>query len=120
MIAPTGLSPDEAARLIDGRHDDPFAVLGPHLAGGGLITRCLIPEADRVAVLTWSGKAAGSLTRTHEGGLFEGKLRLKKPQKLRYLAGNAGGEWLIGDAYSFRRRVTSAAVRPNGRPSPAP
>ena len=31
--------------LIEGRHGDPFAILGPHLAGGGSIVRAFMPGA---------------------------------------------------------------------------
>ena len=58
-VAP--LAPAEAESLVQGRHGDVFAVLGPHRQAHSLVTRCLIPEADTVTALTWSGKAVGVL-----------------------------------------------------------
>ena len=87
--------------IVAGRHGDPFSVLGQHPAGRGLVARCLVPGADEVAAFTLAGKPAGALTRRHEAGFFEGGLSIARRQPLRYRARNAGGEWWVGDAYSF-------------------
>ena len=94
------LPPDDVAAILAGNHHDPYAVLGVHLAGTMLIARCFIPGADVVEALTLAGKPAGHLQ--HRGdGFFEGKLRIRKRQPLRYRARNAGGEWTVTDPYSF-------------------
>ncbi len=95
------LDPAEVEAIVEGRHGDPFAVLGIHEAGGRLIARCLIEGADAVEALTLDGRPAGGLEKRHPGGFFEGALAIADRQPLRYRAQNAGGEWEVGDAYSF-------------------
>jgi 1,4-alpha-glucan branching enzyme len=87
--------------IVAGRHGDPFAVLGIHDTGKGLAARCFIPNAETVEAHTLADKPAGTLSRRHDAGFFEGKLRIRKRQPLRYVARNAGGEWRVTDPYSF-------------------
>ena len=61
--------------LVEARHDDPFAVLGPHEAPGGVVIRALVPGAARLEVVEEAtGAVVGELKRRHEAGLFEGVL----------------------------------------------
>ncbi len=87
--------------VVAGRHGDPFAVLGVQIAGVGFVARCFIPNAETVSAHTLSGRKVGDLVRRHDAGFFEGKVSIRKRQPLRYRARNAGGEWEIGDPYSF-------------------
>jgi hypothetical protein len=41
--------------LLEGRHADPFAVLGPHESGGVPVVRAFVPGADTVDVVTRGG-----------------------------------------------------------------
>jgi len=91
----------DIAAIVAGRHGDPFAVMGVQEHAGRLIARCFIPGADEVTAFTLAGKEAGQLTRRDDAGFFDGGLRIRKRQPLRYRARNAGGEWWLGDAYSF-------------------
>jgi len=96
------LTPDQAERLVRGQEDDPFAWLGVHPAGKGLVARALLPEAVAVTAYTLAGKVAGELVRVHDDGLFEGKLSIRKRQPLRYHARYAnGGDYRVTDPYSF-------------------
>ena len=95
------LPPAAVKAVVTGRHGDPFAVLGVQAAGSGFVARCFIPHAETVTALTLAGRKVGELTRRHDAGLFEGKVSIRKRQPLRYRAANAGGEWQVGDAYSF-------------------
>ena len=79
----------------------PFAVLGVHEVDGRLVARAFVPGADELEALTLGAKPAGRLERRHDAGFFEGRLTIRKPQPLKYRARNAGGEWLVTDAYSF-------------------
>src|SRR4051794_2792253 len=45
---------DEIRAIVDGRHGDPFAILGPHRVGGHLLVRAFLPGASHVAVLAGS------------------------------------------------------------------
>ncbi|WP_119256652.1 1,4-alpha-glucan branching protein GlgB [Shinella zoogloeoides] len=87
--------------ILEGRHWDPFAVLGLHASGNTFIARCFLPGASEVAVETLSGKEIGTLTRVAEAGIFAGEVAAKKLQPVRYRARNAGGEWTVVDPYSF-------------------
>lgn len=64
-----------AAALLEGRHGDPFAVLGPHPqagAAGGWSVRLLLPGAVQVAVLPAGGEPGEPAAMICEdpGGLF--------------------------------------------------
>ncbi|HMQ95233.1 MAG TPA: 1,4-alpha-glucan branching protein GlgB [Amaricoccus sp.] len=88
------------AAIVTGTHPDPFAVLG--LQGEGRLTaRAFIDGAEEVEAFTLAGKSAGTLERRHPAGFFEGPLRIRKRQPLKYRARNAGGEWWVIDPYSF-------------------
>lgn len=89
------------AAIAKGKHDDPFAVLGVHPNGKGLIARAFIPGAETVEALTLAGEPAGLLQRIDKAGLFEGGLSIRTAQPLRYRAANPDGEWIVGDPYSF-------------------
>ncbi len=89
------------AAIAKGKHDDPFAVLGVHPNGKGLISRAFIPGAETVEALTLAGGPAGLLQRIDKAGLFEGGLSIRTAQPLRYRAANPDGEWIVGDPYSF-------------------
>jgi 1,4-alpha-glucan branching enzyme len=59
--------------LIEGRHGDPFAVLGPHLQpDGSTWVRALLPGALQVQAVV--GEVHSPLVRRHEAGVFEGPL----------------------------------------------
>ncbi|HYF60378.1 MAG TPA: alpha-amylase family glycosyl hydrolase, partial [Burkholderiaceae bacterium] len=66
---------DAIRALLDGRHGDPFAVLGPHRAGPRTWTlRVLRPDAGRVAAVDAAGKRLAELECV-EPGFFVGKVR---------------------------------------------
>ena len=92
---------DEVQAVIDGRHTDPFAVMGMHEFDGGLIARAFVADADSLEAFTLSGETCGTLARRHDAGFFEGSLSVKKRQPLRYHAKNGSGEWDVKDPYSF-------------------
>src|SRR6476469_7087119 len=103
MSTPTDyrLAADAVAALVEARHDDPFAVLGPHAVAGGVVIRALVPGAERVEVVEEAtGAVVGALERRHEAGLFEGLLA-DRPAWFGYTlrASNAGGTWEIHDPY---------------------
>jgi len=97
----TTLPAAEIGAIVGGTHGDPFAVLGVHRGGNGLIARAFIPGAQALEALTLPGKAAGKLTMVDEAGLFEGSIRIRTPQPLRYRAENGAQSWIVGDPYSF-------------------
>ncbi|MGQ0485080.1 MAG: 1,4-alpha-glucan branching protein GlgB [Hyphomicrobiales bacterium] len=100
MSAPGWRTSDaEIAAIVDGRHGDPFKVLGLHRHGRDWIARAHVPGAETLAATTLDGKPVGQLEKRHDAGFFEGKLALKQRQTLRYQAANRGGGWNFIDAY---------------------
>ncbi|HEV8388926.1 MAG TPA: 1,4-alpha-glucan branching protein GlgB [Dongiaceae bacterium] len=89
--------------IVDGRHGDPFAVLGPHEVGGVVVIRAFVPGAARLEVIDPATNAvAARLSRVAEPGLFEGQVP-KRPVWFSYRlrASNAGGTWEFDDPYRF-------------------
>lgn len=105
MKQPLGtLNLDEARALQDGRHGDPFGVLGMHEDSGRLVVRTLRPEAESVEVLdAKTGARLVALSRHPEAGdLFVGAIPRRKKRfayKLRMTAGDHS--WEQRDPYSF-------------------
>ena len=64
------LTPDDIAALVQGRHGDPLAVLGPHVAPDSLTwVRAFLPGATSVQVT--AGGHAWPMTLRSKEGLFE-------------------------------------------------
>ena len=90
--------------IVDGRHGDPFAVLGPHEVAGKLVVRAFVPFATKLAVIDpASGAVAAELREVAKPGLFEGIVP-DRPiwfgYRLRATDAN-GGSWEIEDPYRF-------------------
>ena len=95
------LSREEIAALAEGRHDDPFRVLGVHGGKRPLTARALIPGAQTLEAFTLTGQPVGVLARVHDRGLFEGAVDISRRQPLKYRAHGGGSEWWVTDAYGF-------------------
>ncbi len=100
--APAWRLPDaEIAAIAEGRHPDPFAVLGPHRTEDGLVIRALVPHAETLAAKGVRGRPI-PLERRHPVGVFEGLAKGRKSATpYRLLAANAGGVWELDDPYRF-------------------
>ncbi|NJO31972.1 MAG: 1,4-alpha-glucan branching enzyme, partial [Rhodospirillales bacterium] len=99
----SGLDATTLSAIIDGRHSDPFAVLGPHEEGGAVIIRAFVPAASRMEVIdSGTGASVAHMTRIAEPGFFEVELR-QKPVWFGYRlrASNDGGSWEFDDPYRF-------------------
>ena len=97
-----GFRPDPGAvdALMQARHGDPFAVLGPHEVQGGCAINAVLPGADSVAVLDrQNGQQLGELTRIHPDGFWSGTIPRCTPYRLR--ARFAGDSVEIDDPYQF-------------------
>ncbi len=86
--------------LLDGRHDDPFSLLGLHAGPDGVFARAWIPGAETAKAHDLSGAVLGTLKRVEARGLFEGMVA-GDVQPVRYLAQGGGAEWWVTDPYSF-------------------
>jgi len=88
--------------IVEARHRDPFAILGPHAAAGGLVVRCFVPGAERIEILAEDGAVLGALASRHPDGFFEGLIPGRgRYEGYRLRAGNAGGVWELRDPYAF-------------------
>jgi 1,4-alpha-glucan branching enzyme len=93
---------DDAAihALIDGRHGDPFSILGQHPADGGSIIRAYLPGATRVEVAAReSDVLLAELDLVHPAGLYAGFVKSPKAYKFRIHWPDAVQE--TEDPYSF-------------------
>jgi 1,4-alpha-glucan branching enzyme len=79
-MAEPSLHPDAIAALIDGRHGDPFAILGPHDTEAGRVVRVFMPGATGVSLV--AGDSVTPMTLLHPAGLYEGALA-QSPYRLR-------------------------------------
>jgi 1,4-alpha-glucan branching enzyme len=60
--------------IVNGRHGDPFAVLGPHIEARGVRVRALLPGADAAELIDAAGQSLGWMERIDDAGLFSGLL----------------------------------------------
>ena len=96
------LSDTDLQAICQGRHGDPFAVLGPHAAAdGSMWVRAFLPGAVSVQVV--AGARAWPLTLRDAAGLFEGPTAATGLYQLRVRWGDEtrGAETLIDDPYRF-------------------
>ena len=100
--APGEIPLSEIEAILEGRHSDPFAVLGLHKLPTGYHVRCLIPGAEEVAAYLLDGTRLGLLKQRHEAGFFEGPVEVSGLRPIRYRARRGGDdEWAVTDPYSF-------------------
>ena len=87
--------------IVEGRHRDPFAILGPHRSGGSRLVRCFQPDATSVSLIDGSGKLIVAMQKVHDGGIFEGQL---PPRQRRYalrVTSSDGAAFDVEDPYRF-------------------
>ena len=90
--------------LVQGRHGDPFALLGMHARGGEPLTvRVFWPGAETVCVIdAKTGKQCATLELLHPAGFFAGPVSRRRnvfPYRLRVTAGERTFE--TEDPYRF-------------------
>lgn len=96
----SGVDPYAAAALVEGRHGDPFSILGRHQVGGIDVVRTLLPGAVAVDVLQQDSNAVtGRLELVHAGGLFAGAAGTPSRYRLRITWPEA--VQIVEDPYSF-------------------
>ncbi|MFP3546787.1 1,4-alpha-glucan branching protein GlgB [Rhizobium sp. SIMBA_035] len=97
----SNLGSDEMLAIVEGRHGDPFAFLGPHRSqNGGITVRTFVPGALGVELLdraTGAVLAVSSLV--HAGGVFLGPVQSDAGYRLRILWPNGAQE--TEDPYRF-------------------
>ena len=89
-----------ARAIVEGRHGDPFSVLGLHKRDGAWVLTAFVPGADRLWVLTGkTGKAAEADPIPGCAGLFCAPLAKKVAYRLR--AEGHGATWEFDDPFRF-------------------
>jgi 1,4-alpha-glucan branching enzyme len=94
-----GIDPAGAQALVEGRHGDPFSILGQHPTDRGSIVRVFMPGAASVEVVTRDTGEVTRLRLVHADGLFAGLLDRKNDYRLRIRWPDAIQE--TEDPYSF-------------------
>ncbi len=95
------IDPGAVDAIVNARHGDPFAVLGPHATTGGCIVRAFLPDAAEVAVVSVdAAQMLAPMRRLGVGGLWSGLLSTRVPYRLR-VTDHAGHEQIIADPYAF-------------------
>ncbi|MBX4909872.1 MULTISPECIES: 1,4-alpha-glucan branching protein GlgB [Rhizobium] len=95
-----GIGHDALWALIEGRHGDPFSILGPHESGGMTIVRVYLPGAEGVDLIeAASGRVVAPFSIAHPSGLFAAAMGSRMPYRLRITWPD--GEQITEDPYSF-------------------
>jgi 1,4-alpha-glucan branching enzyme len=104
MIPPTQLLDDNAYRILDARHHDPFSYLGPHqYADGSVVIRVFRPQASSLSVVLGRDGRVFEADLIHPNGLFAAKLPAdawQQPYELEWHT-HEGKTVRQADAYSF-------------------
>ena len=92
------LNTDAAKAILEGRHGDPFSVLGLHKRAKTWVVTAFAPGAERVFVQIGRSEVEA---RAHPigDGLFEAELPKKSTYRLR--AQGHGAEWIWEDPFRF-------------------
>ncbi len=101
MKSKTDRHSTEWSALADGRHADPFALLGIHRENGLRLVRTLQPHAKSVSLLDRHGNELLPMRRLHEGGVFEVEMPARLRHYLLRIESEAGDFHDIEDPYRF-------------------
>lgn len=88
------------AALLEGRHDDPFSLLGTHAGPDGTFARVWLPGAEEATAFALDDTELGDLKSVDRRGLFEAVIE-GDPGPVKYRARAHGAEWWVTDPYSF-------------------
>ncbi|EJC63763.1 alpha-1,4-glucan:alpha-1,4-glucan 6-glycosyltransferase [Rhizobium leguminosarum bv. viciae WSM1455] len=95
-----GIGQDALWALIEGRHGDPFSILGPHESGGMTIVRIYLPGAEAVDLIdATSGRVVAPFSIAHPSGLFAATAASRTGYRLRITWPDA--VQITEDPYSF-------------------
>ncbi len=97
---------DEAQSLVDGRHSNPFALLGPHRQGTRRIVRAFFPQAQSVDLLDRHDRVLAAMQRTHAGGLFVAPLPARLRRYRLRVTEPGGHSYSVEDCYRFHSTLS--------------
>ncbi|MGO7581772.1 1,4-alpha-glucan branching protein GlgB [Rhizobium ruizarguesonis] len=95
-----GIGQDALWALIEGRHGDPFSILGPHESGGMTIVRVYLPGAEAIDLIdATSDRVVTPFSIAHPSGLFAAAAASRTGYRLRITWPDA--VQITEDPYSF-------------------
>ncbi|NEJ69817.1 1,4-alpha-glucan branching protein GlgB [Rhizobium phaseoli] len=95
-----GIGQDALHALIEGRHGDPFSILGPHESSGMTIVRVYLPGAEAVDLIeAASDRVVTPFSIAHPSGLFAAATVARAGYRLRITWPDA--VQITEDPYSF-------------------
>jgi 1,4-alpha-glucan branching enzyme len=97
----SAVSDGELRALLEGRHRDAFAVLGPHPDDGALVVRACVPGAQSVTLTDSRGTPLTEMTPLHAGGVFSGHLPAGTSAYQLLVRWPDGSQQLSHDPYAF-------------------
>ncbi len=97
---------EHVRKIVELRHDAPYAILGPHYAERErvLVIRAFLPQAERAYLLPEDGTGKREMQRLHPDGLFA--IRVPGVAKLDYrlMTADASGQTVtFADPYAIHR-----------------
>jgi 1,4-alpha-glucan branching enzyme len=87
--------------LVEGRHNNPFALLGLQRTKQGRVVRTLQPGAKSVDLIDGRGRKLAAMQRIHEGGLFEAPMPPRKRKYALRITWRSGETQVVEDTYRF-------------------
>ncbi len=103
MVLQTDIQHNTAAfaALVEGRHNNPFAMLGIHRVGRVRIVRTLQPQAQSVDLIDGDGELLATMEQIHSGGLFAAVMPARKRRYRLRITLPGGDVEEIEDCYRF-------------------
>lgn len=90
------------AAIVEGRHGDPFAVLGLHREGNVRLVRTFQPRADSIDLVDAAGKYLVSMERVHSAGLFVAIMPGRSRRYVLRMVLAGGEQQIVEDPYRFK------------------
>ena len=87
--------------LVDGRHNNPFGILGLHKTKNGRVVRTLQPGAKAVDLVDGDGEKICGMRCVHNGGIFEAPMPPRKRIYALRVAWKSGEVQIVEDPYRF-------------------
>ena len=91
--------------VVEGRHADPFSVLGLHRSGETRVVRTFQPHAARVELIDTGGERLAEMERVHRGGLFAAVMPPRKRHYCLRVTTMDGIEYVVEDPYRFAQTL---------------
>jgi 1,4-alpha-glucan branching enzyme len=107
------MSPTEIEAIVQGKHGDPFRLLGPHERGGHWEVRAFLPQAANAWVESPEGESL-AMEKVHAGGLFMRQFAVSPGAYRLRLKRWSGEEIEIQDPYRFPPILTDFELHLHG------